>query len=81
MEHEESLQTGASVRQTAHSIERQVDDLLANRVVTARVVVRRVLLARDQLLRMEQRPIRPRTYFVYNPRSFSLYSMSVGAHR
>ena len=42
----------------------QVDDLFSNRVVPARVVVRRVLLARDQLLRVEQLPVRARPHLV-----------------
>jgi hypothetical protein len=37
-------------------LEHKIDDLLADGVVTPRVVVGRVLLTRDQLFRVEQTP-------------------------
>jgi hypothetical protein len=37
-------------------LEYKIDDLLADGVVTPRVVVGRVLLTRDQLFRVEQTP-------------------------
>ena len=46
-------------------VEHGVDDLLADGVVTARVVVGRVLLAADQLLRVKQLAVLARTYLVY----------------
>ena len=54
VEDHEALQARAVVRELAHAVEHEVDDLLADRVVAARVVVRRVLLATNQLLRVVQ---------------------------
>ena len=54
MEDEEALQAGAVVRQLPDPVQHQVDDLLAHGVVPSRVVVRRVLLPRNQLLWVEQ---------------------------
>jgi hypothetical protein len=54
VEDEEALQTGALVSQLADSVQDQVDDFLADGVVAASVVVGGVLLARDQLLGVEQ---------------------------
>ena len=54
VEHEETLEAGAVVRELADAVEAEVDDLLPDGVVPARVVVRGVLLARDELLRVEQ---------------------------
>ena len=48
------LEASAVVGQLANAIEDEVDDLLANRVVTAGEVVRRVLLTADELLRVEE---------------------------
>mmetsp|Transcript_15830 Transcript_15830/g.51540 ORF Transcript_15830/g.51540 Transcript_15830/m.51540 type:complete len:418 (+) Transcript_15830:301-1554(+) len=50
VEREEALEARAVVRELADAVEDEVDDLLADRVVAAGVVVRRVLLARDDLL-------------------------------
>merc|ERR1719504_23213 len=50
VEEEEALQAGAVVRELADAVEHQVDDLLADGVVAASVVVGGVLLARDELL-------------------------------
>merc|ERR1712086_1200376 len=54
VEDEEALEAGAVVRQLANAVEDEVDDLLADGVVAAGVVVGRVLLAGDQLLRVVQ---------------------------
>jgi len=64
VENEESLQAGAHVGQLADAVEDHVHDLLADGVVAARVVVGRVLLARDQLLRVEQLPVRSSAHFI-----------------
>lgn len=47
VENEESLQTGAHVSQLADAVEDDVHDLLADGVVSARVVVGRVLFSGD----------------------------------
>ena len=57
------------VLQTDHladPVEDEVDDLLAHRVVTSGVVVGRVLLAADQLLRVEELTVGPRANLVCN---------------
>eukprot|EP00962_Isochrysis_galbana_P028381 scaffold8972_cov118-Isochrysis_galbana.AAC.3 len=54
VESEEALQSGAVVGQLADAVEHQVDNLLADSVVAARIVVGRVLFARDELLWVEQ---------------------------
>ena len=54
VEDEESLEAGAVVGELADAIEDEVDDLLANGVVTAGVVVGGILLAGDDLLGMVQ---------------------------
>ena len=48
------LEASAVVCQLADPVQNKVDDLLADGVVPASVVVRRVLLARHQLLGVEQ---------------------------
>mmetsp|Transcript_9182 Transcript_9182/g.18520 ORF Transcript_9182/g.18520 Transcript_9182/m.18520 type:complete len:581 (-) Transcript_9182:2-1744(-) len=50
IEHEEALEACAVVRELANAVEHEVDDLLADSVVAARVIVGGVLLAGDQLL-------------------------------
>ena len=64
VEHQEPLQTGAVVGQLADAVQGQVHDLLADRVVPARKVVGRVLLAGDQLLGVEQLAVRAGADFV-----------------
>lgn len=49
-----NLKPRAVVGETTDTVQGEVDDLLADGVVPARVVVRGVLLARDHLRRMEQ---------------------------
>ena len=49
------MEAGAVVGELADAAEDQVDDVLADGVVAARVFVGRVLLAADQLLRVLQR--------------------------
>jgi hypothetical protein len=54
VEDEEALETGALVSQLTDAVEYQVDDFLADGVVTTSVVIGSILLASDQLLRMEE---------------------------
>jgi hypothetical protein len=54
MEDQEALETGALIGELADAVEDQVDDFLANGVVTTSVVVGGVFLAGDQLLGVEQ---------------------------
>ena len=52
VEDDEALEASAVVRELANAVEHQVDDLLTNGVVATGIVVRRVLLSGDQLLRV-----------------------------
>ena len=54
MEAQEALKTGAVVSELSNSVESEIDNLLANSVVASGEVVSRVLLSRDELLRMEK---------------------------
>ena len=54
VEDEESLETGALIGQLPDSVKDDINNLLADGVVAAGVVVGSVLLAGDQLLRVEQ---------------------------
>jgi hypothetical protein len=60
VEGEEALEARAVVRELADAVEDEVDDLLADGVVPASVVVRGVLLAGDDLLRVVQLAVRAR---------------------
>ena len=68
VEDEETLEARALVGQFADSVENQIDDFLADRVVAASVVVGRVLFARDQLLRVEELTVRAGSDLIYIPR-------------
>ena len=50
--------------QLADAVQDQVDDLLADGVVATGVVVGRVFLPGDQLLRVEELPVGPRAHLV-----------------
>ena len=54
VENEEPLEARAVIRQLAHSVQDQIHNLLSDGVVPTGVVVRRVLLARDDLLGVVQ---------------------------
>jgi len=54
MEDEESLESGALIRRFADAIEDEVDELLADGVMAASVVVRRIFFACDQLFGVEE---------------------------
>ena len=49
---------------TSDSVHAHVDQLFSDRVVSSRVVIRRVFFASDQLLRMEQLTIGSRTNLI-----------------
>jgi len=66
VEQEETLETGALVSQLTDAIKHQVDQLLADGVVTSGVVVGGILLASDQLLGVEQLAVGTSTNLVYN---------------
>ena len=59
MKDEKSLQSSTLVRHPPDLVDRCLYLLLADGVVAPRVVVGSVLLARDQLLRVEKLPVGP----------------------
>ena len=61
---EEALQARALIGQLANLVHALVDDLLADCVVAARVVVGRVLFAADELLGMKEVAVRTGAYLV-----------------
>ena len=58
------LEAATAIGQFSDAIKHLVDELLADRVVATGIVVRRVLLARDQLLRVEELPVLSRAHLV-----------------
>ena len=54
MEDEESLETSALISQLPDAVKHQVDDFLADGVVTTGVVVGGIFLTSDQLFGVEQ---------------------------
>lgn len=68
MEDQEALQSSALVRELADAVQHQVDDLLANGVVTTSVVVGSVFFASDELLRVEQSAVRAGADLINNGR-------------
>ena len=64
MEDEETLETSALVSQLTDAVKYQINDLFANGVVTAGVVVGCILLASDELLRMEQLAVRASAHLI-----------------
>ena len=68
MKDEKALQIGAAFAHLLHSLHQMRDVLAADGVVAARVVVRGVLFAGEQLLGMEELPIGARAHLVYDAR-------------
>jgi len=64
VEEQEALEAGAVVGELADAVEHEVDNLLADRVVATGVVVRGVLLAGDQLLRVVELAVGTRANLV-----------------
>ena len=54
MEDQESLETSALIGKLADPVEDQVDNLLSDGVVSTSIVVGSILLASDELLRVEE---------------------------
>lgn len=54
VENEETLQTGAVISDVANLVENLIDQLLSDSVMTTSVVVGRILLSSDHLLRVKQ---------------------------
>jgi hypothetical protein len=68
VEDEEALESSALVSQLANAVESEVDQFLANSVVTTGVVVRSVFLPRDELLRVEKLAVRASSHFIDDSR-------------
>jgi hypothetical protein len=64
VEDEEALKTGAVVSQLTDSVEAEIDDFLANGVVTTSKVVSSIFLSRDQLFWVEQLTVGTSTDFI-----------------
>ena len=64
VEHQEALETPAVVGHTANLVEDLVDEFLAHRVVSTRVVVGSVLLAADHVLGMKKAAVCAGSHFV-----------------
>ncbi|KRY33679.1 hypothetical protein T01_6204 [Trichinella spiralis] len=58
MENQKALQTCAIISQSSYAIKHQVDNLLANGVVTTGIVVGRILFSVNQLLWMKKLSLR-----------------------
>ena len=54
MEQKESLETCAHISQLPNSVQNKINNLLTNSIMTSGIIVSGVLLAIDQLFRMEQ---------------------------
>ena len=72
MEDEKALQTGALVSQLADAVKHQVNDLLADGVVTTGVVVGCILLASDELLGVEQLTVCASAHLIYKHKHMGL---------
>jgi len=66
VEDKEALETVALVRNLANAVQRGVEEILSNSVVTTGVVVGRVLLATDELVRVEELRVSAVAHFVDN---------------
>ena len=64
MEDEKALQTGALIGDFTQFLQHGVDDLLADGVMTASIVVRCVFLAGNELIGVEQFRVRSATDFI-----------------
>ena len=64
VEDQETLETGTLVGQLPDSVQDKVNDFFANGVVTSCVIVGGVLLAGDQLFRMEQLSVGASAHFI-----------------
>jgi hypothetical protein len=68
VENHEALETSAVISQLADAVQNQVNDLLADRVVTTSIVVGGILLARNQLLRVVQLAVSSSADFIDHTR-------------
>ena len=64
VEEKEALKSGALVCELSDSIQDQVNNFLSNCVMASRVIVGSILLASDQLLRMEELAVGASAYLI-----------------
>ena len=72
VENQAALKTCALVSQFPNSVQDEVDDLLANVVVTSGVVIGSIFLACDELLRVQELAVGASVNFI-NDREFQVY--------
>ena len=72
VEEQEALETGALIGQFADAVENQIDELLADGVVTTGVVVGGIFLAGDQLFGMEELTVGTGTHLIWKDTRLSL---------
>jgi len=77
MENQETLKSGTLIGKFSDPVEDLVDDFFTNGVMSTSVVVCRIFLTGDQLLRMEQLPVRATSNLVDN-RRFEIHKNSPG---
>ena len=77
MENQEALETCALVSQLANPVQDKVNDLLANGVVATGIVIGSILLACDELLRVEELAVGASANFI-DDRGFQVYKHCPG---
>ena len=65
MKDEKPLKASALVRKLTNALENNIDNLFPNGVVTTCIVIGSILLASDQLLRVEELAIGACTHLIY----------------
>jgi hypothetical protein len=64
MEHQKALESGALVCELTQTVQDDIDDLFADGVVTASVIVGSIFFASDELFRMEELSVCTGPYFI-----------------
>ena len=77
VENQEALKTCALVSQFPNWVQDEVNDLLANGVVTSGIVIGSIFLACDELLRVEELAVGANANFI-NDRGFQVYKHCPG---
>ena len=71
MEDKEALEACALVSKLSNTVKNKIDHFLSNCVVTTCVVVGSILLASDQLLRVEELAIGACTHLIYKGKNIA----------
>jgi hypothetical protein len=64
MEHQKALESGALVCELTQTVQDDINDLFADGVVTASVIVGSIFFASDELFRMEELSVCTGPYFI-----------------